>query len=530
MPPQQDYALIGNCETAALVSPQASIDWLAWPRFDSSSCFGALRGGQQNGFWRIAPQEKEARFTRHYLGPTPILETDIETATGTARITDFMPTKIRDSHVVRRVQGLTGEIAFLSEIRIRFDDGAVLPYVRRHGDNSLHFIAGPDRVTLRSAILHEAQDESYVGAFKLAAGENADFSLTYTPAFADAPRLLDPKIVIEQTERTWRTWSDRCTYDGPYAAAVTRALISLRALIYQPSGGIIAAAGPPFGEAADLRLCRLSGAHLSTCALLDAGYEVEAKAWRSFLLRAVAGEPAKLQSHYDTLGTRLAGPVAPLSLYGEIFIALCESRRRGLNLDPEDWNLESSLLNRIEEMCFGEVPDAGAHDTYTKSIALLAFERGIECIEKYGLSGPHDHWRKGGARLSEEICTKGFEPDIKLLSLCGGDQPPELDKHLRGTLAAIEKNYSIDGLMRHESQMAASLAASFHYVGALARIGRIAEAHKMFERLAALANDVGLMAEAYDFVGRRRIGPFPDTAAHVALVNAAYALMRAEKA
>ncbi len=525
MPPLQNHALIGNCETAALIGPNASIDWLAWPRFDSSSCFGTLHDGQPGGFWRIAPLEKAARFTRRYLGPTPILETEIETATGTARITDFMPTKIRDAHVVRRVQGLAGEIPFSSEIRIRFGDGATVPHVRRHGDDSLHFIAGPDRVTLRGSVAHERQGDTFVAAFKLSAGESMDFSLTYTPAYADPPRLLDPKFVAEQTERTWRAWIGRCTYDGPYADAVIRALITLRTLIYQPSGGIIATAGPPSGDAEDKRLCRLAGAHHGMCALLDAGYEIEAKAWRNFLLRAIAGEPAKLQSQYGIVGERLPSQAAPLQLYGDIFMALCEGRRRGLNLDPEDWSLESDLLRRIEDMCFGETQESCA-----KFTALVAFERGMESIEKYGCAGPLDHWRERHKQLVAEIDTLRVDADTRLLSLVDANILPKHDDRLRAWLAAIERNCLIDGLVHHDGNGAASLSASFHYVAALAHIGRVAEAHKIFERLAALRNDAGLLAETYDVKSGQLIGAFPDAAAHVALIEAAYALMSAEKA
>ena len=529
MPPLQDYALIGNCETAAFISTQASIDWLAWPRFDSASCFGALRDGPSGGFWRITPQDAEAQVTRHYLGPTPMLETEIETTTGRARITDFMPTKIRDSHVVRRVLGLAGEIAFTSEIRVRFNNGTTVPYVRRHGDDSLHFIAGPDRVTLRGSVAHEGQDETYVAAFKLSAGETVDFSLTYTPAYTDAPRLLDPKIVAEQTERTWRAWIGRCTYDGPYAETVIRALITLRTLIYQPSGGIIATAEPPSGDAEDKRLCRLAGAHLGMRALLDAGYEIEAKAWRNFLLRAIAGEPAKLRSRYGIIGERLAGPAAPLQLYGDIFLALSEGRRYGLHLDPEDWSLESEVLRRIEDMCEDMCFDA-TQESYGKFTALIAFERGMESIEKYGCAGPIDPWRECHRRLAAEINTLPVDADTRLLSLLDADNFLKHGDRLCASLAAIEQNCLIDGLVRYDGKEAVSLSTNFHYVAALAHIGRVAEAHKIFERAAALANDVGLFGDAYDFGSKQRIGMFPDTATHVALINAAYALARTEKA
>ncbi len=529
MPSVQDYALIGNCETAALVSPEASIDWLAWPNFDSPSCFGALSGTPDRGFWRIAPRDADARFTRHYRDPTPILETEIETTTGKARIIDFMPTKIRDSHVVRRVEGLAGEIALKSEFCIRFGNGTIKPFVRRHGDNSLHFIVGPDRATLRTTLVHDAHGEIYRGGFTLLAGETMDFSLTYTPAYADAPRLLDPAIVLEQTERTWQAWIGRCTYEGPYSEAVIRALISLRASIFQPSGAIVAAAGPPLGEAEDARFCRLSGAHLSMCALFDAGYEIEAKAWRNFLLRAIGGDAAQLQSRYGVTGERLAGEAAPLSLYCEVMIALCESRRRGLNLDPEDWNLECELLCQIEAMRFGKAQDGAAQDAYGNLIALLALDRGIEGIETFGLAGPRDHWRELRTRLSAEIDTQPFDADARLLSLFGPDLLPEQDKRLHDTLAAIEQSAMIDGLIRHRHKEVASVSASFAYVEALARDQRIGEAHKLFERLIALGNDLGLLAETYDVGTRRFAGSFPDTAAHVALINAAYAIMRAEQ-
>ncbi len=498
MPSLQDYALIGNCETAALISPEASIDWLCWPNFDSHSCFGALGGRPDHGFWRIVPQESGARFERRYRGPTPILETEIETATGRARVIDFMPTKIRDSHVVRRVEGLAGEIALKSEFCIRFGDAR--PFVRRHGDNSLHFIAGPDRATLRTPLVHEAHGaahgETYRGTFTLLAGETLDFSLTYTPSYADSPRLLDPAIVLDQTERTWRAWTGRCTYEGPYRDTVIRALITLRASIFQPAGSIVAAAGPS-DQANDMRLCRLEGAYLNTRALLDAGYEIEAKAWRNFLLRAIGGDSAQLQSRYGVTGAPAAGGAAALSLYGDVMIALCESRRRGLNLDPEDWHVECDLLQKIEAMLLGKIERAEAQDAYDRLMALAAFTRGVEAIERFGLSGPRDHWQGLCAELSAAIDAKAFDADPRLLFLTELDLLPDQEKRLDGLLAAIERSAMRDGLICTDGKTV-SLAASFAYVEALARVHRLEEAHRLFDRLCGLGNDLGLLAAAYD--------------------------------
>lgn len=471
----RDYALIGNCETAALVSPAASIDWLCWPNFDSPPCFNALTGG--TGFWRIAPQASDARFSRLYRGPTPILETEIATATGRVRITDFMPTKIRDSHVVRRIEGLAGDVALTSEICIAFADGARKPYVRRHGDNSLHFIAGPDRTVLRTVLVHEPQDNIWRGTFTIAAGATLEFSLTYNPSYADAPRLLDPAIVLDQTERTWRAWTSRCTYEGPYADQVMRALITLRASLFQPSGGIVGTIGPSI----DKRLCRLEDAHLAMRALLDTGYEIEAKLWRNFLLRAIGGHASDLRNAYEMTGAAAGGP-APLGIFGSVVIALCESRARGLNIDPEDWAFERALLDEMERQLAGAKADA--FDRTEIEIARRAYEQAIGNSKTFGLDAPRMRWQ---AR-ADELAVK-----------------------------AKEMNESSEG-------DSSALTQGFAKVAALADARKGPEAAKLFEELCACRNDLGLLAERHD---PKAAGSFPDTAAAVGLINAAFALARA---
>lgn len=475
---RRDYALIGNCETAALVSPAASIDWLCWPNFDSPPCFNALTGG--TGFWRIAPEARDARFSRLYRGPTPILETEIATATGKARITDFMPTKIRDSHVVRRIEGLAGEVALTSEIAIAFADGARKPYVRRHGDNSLHFIAGPDRAVLRTVLVHEPQDNIWRGTFTIAAGATLDFSLTYNPSYADAPRLLDPAIVLDQTERTWRAWTSRCTYEGPYADQVMRALICLRASLFQPSGGIVGTIGPSPNH----RLCRLESAHLAMRALLDTGYDIEAKLWRNFLLRAIGGNAGDLRSAYEMTGVAQGEP-ALLDIYGAVVIALCESRARGLNIDPEDWAFECALLDEMERRLAAE--KTTAFDRTEIAIARRAYEQAIGNSETFSLAAPCTRWQT----RADELAVKSKEMN---------DSP------------------------RDDSS---SLTQGFAKVVALAEAQKRDEATKLFEELCMNRNALGLLAEGNNGADN---SVFPDTAAHIGLINAAYALIQVTNA
>jgi GH15 family glucan-1,4-alpha-glucosidase len=516
MPPLHAYALIGNCETAALVSPQASIDWLCWPNFDSPSCFDAAAGGA--GFWRIAPQAGDARLTRQYRGPTPILETTIETATGKARIIDFMPTKIRDSHIVRRVEGLEGEIALSSEFRLRFCSGTSQPSLRRHGDNSLHFIAGPDRAVLRTKLVHDAHGdifngEIFLGRFTLVAGEALDFSLTYTPSYADSPRLLDATTVLEQTERTWRAWSGRALYEGAYKDQVMRALISLRASIFQPSGAIVAAVGPESG-AENPRVCRLDGAERSMRALLQAGYDMEAKAWRNFLLRAVAGDAAQLQSNYATSGAVAAPTPASLAVYAEIFLGFCEARKGGLNIDPEDWQNECALLRRIEAMADSEA----SKDPYSLMLMHAAFSHAITTRQNFGLEGSGDHWQALCGKFSgtTEPLGDAADPHVQFGTR---SEMPEQAKRL---LAAIETSAMHDGLVC--TGAIAPLAENFAAVEVLVQAQRHDEAHRLFARLCSFGNELGLLPAHYNVADKKSGGIFPDTAAHVGLINAAFAL------
>ncbi|ACB96942.1 glycoside hydrolase family 15 protein [Beijerinckia indica] len=594
----EDYALIGDCETAALVGRDGSIDWLCWPRFDSGACFAQLLGGPDNGRWLIAPGDPSARISRHYRDGTLILETLIETDEGAAIVIDCMPLKIRGSHVVRIVRGLRGTVKFKTEWIVRFEYGSIVPLIRRHEDGGLHAVAGPDRVILRTPVMLEPQGAdpraTYGAEFDVVAGESVDFTLSHVLSYADVLRPIDPEKALEQTDRTWTAWTGLGNWgkgtrgQEVWTPTIQRSLVTLRGLIFQRSGAIIAAPTTSLPEQLggtrnwDYRFCWLRDATFTLLALMNTGYTNEAVKWRSWLVRALGGEPSQVRILYSVGGERhqpesilpwLAGyegaqPVRigngaagqlQLDLYGEVLDALYQSRRHGLVQDDVDWPLQCALLTHLETIWrepddgIWEVRGGRQHFTYSKVMCWVAFDRGVKSIEQFGLPGPLDHWRDLRAMIHAEICEKAYDAEIGAFTQSYGSKLLDAstlllglvgflavdDPRLRGTVTAIERDLLRDGLVcRYNTNETLDglppgegvfLACSFWLVDNFILLGRIDEAKALFERLLSLANDLSLLSEEYDTTTHRLVGNFPQAFSHIALVNSACNLAHVAK-
>ena len=581
----EDYAVIADLQSAALVGNDGSIDWLCLPRFDSDACFAALLGTRDNGRWRIAPRGAVRAVRRRYREGTLVLETDFETATGEVTLIDFMPVSGRGTDLVRIVEGKRGRVELEMELVIRFAYGSAVPWVRAV-DQGILAIAGPDSLRLWTPVETRGADLATVASFTVGAGERVPFVLTWGPSHQGDPGHADPEQALAGTEQTWRGWADRCTVQGPYRALVQRSLITLKALTYGPTGGIVAAVTTSLPEQIggvrnwDYRICWLRDATFTLYSLLSAGYSEEARAWRGWLLRAAAGDPSQLQILYGLAGERrlpemelhwLSGyegsrPVRignaasrqlQLDVYGEVMDAMHLSRRAGL-ADEAEWALQRALMEYLETIWEG--PDEGIwevrgprqHFTHSKVMAWVAFDRAVKGIEQFGLEGPLERWRAVRDRIHAEVCSRGFdtaagsfvqayeskEIDASLLLLpLVGFLPPE-DPRIKGTVARVERELlrdgfvaryltrsGVDGLPPGEG---AFLACSFWLVDNYVLQGRMGEAKALFGRLAGLVNDVGLLAEEYDPVSRRQVGNFPQAFSHVSLVNSALNLTAAE--
>jgi GH15 family glucan-1,4-alpha-glucosidase len=584
----EDYALIGDCQTAALVGRDLSIDWLCLPRFDSPACFANLVGSEENGRWVIEPVDSAAKITRCYRGHTLILETTIETKDGVAVVSDFMPTRTLGRHLIRLVRGVSGSVKLRTELIIRFEYGSVVPWVRRCDDGSLQAVAGPERLVLRASTRLHPHGRTHVGEFTVIAGETTDFTLSFGVSYEDVPKAIDPYAALEQTERSWDAWSKPFEGAGEWSEAVIRSLLTLRAMIFQPSGGIVAAPTTSLPEQLggsrnwDYRFCWLRDATFTLLALMNGGYADEATRWRAWLIRALGGEPALVQVLYGLGGERCipertlpwlsgyggatpvrAGNAAAgqlqLDIYGEVIDAFYQSRKRRLVTDAADWMLQIELLKHLETIW--ELPDEGIwevrgprrHFTYSKIMAWVAFDRAVKSIEEFGFVGPLDHWRHLRQHIHDDICAKGFDPeqgtftqsygakvlDASLLMMALVGFLPPSDKRVRGTVDAIERCLMVDGLVcRYDTRMAgdglpegegAFLACSFWLVDNLVLLGRLEDARGLFERLLALRNDLGLLSEEYDPAAKCLVGNFPQAFSHIALINSAYNLARAAK-
>lgn len=586
--PIEDYALLGDCETAALVSRGGSIDWLCWPRFDSGACLAALVGTRDNGRWLIEATAADARVTRQYRENTLILETRIDTPDGAATLIDFMPPRGRNSAIVRLVRGERGSVPMRTELILRFDYGRTVPWVTRLSDGALRAIAGPDMVVLHTPVTVTGKDLTTVGEFEVSAGAIVPFVLTHGVSHLPPPDAIDPQSSLEGTERFWKQWAAQCQSEGEWADAVRRSLITLKALTYAPTGGIVAAPTTSLPERIggarnwDYRFCWLRDATLTLLALMNAGYYDEARAWRDWLLRAAAGAPAQLQIMYGLAGERrlteheldwLPGyegsrPVRigndahdqlQLDVFGEVMDALHQARKGGLDGREDDVNFQRALLEHLESVWeradqgIWEVRGEPRHFTYSKVMAWVALDRGIRAAESFGLDGPIDRWRAIRSAIHDQVCARGFdaqkgsfvrsygskELDASLLLLPTTGFLPADDPRVRGTIEAVERRLFVDGyLHRYDTRTAedglpagegAFLACSFWLADAYTLLGRVDDARRLFERLLALRNDVGLLAEEYDTGARRLVGNFPQAFSHVALVNTAHNLGRPTK-
>ncbi|HVD13873.1 MAG TPA: glycoside hydrolase family 15 protein [Actinomycetota bacterium] len=584
--PIEDYAIIGDTHTAALVSREGSIDWLCLPRFDSPACFTALLGDHRHGRWLISPVGEVLDLQRRYRGDTLVLETEFRTAEGTVRLVDCMPPRQEDPDVARVVEGVHGRVRMRMELVIRFDYGSIVPWVR-HRDNAIQAIAGPDSVWLRTPVPIRGRNLTTVAEFDVAEGERVPFMLTWHLSHRPAPRAIDPVRAVRDTERWWRQWVGQLDYDGGWREAVTRSLLTLKALTYGPTGGVVAAPTTSLPEALggvrnwDYRYCWLRDATFTLDALMQAGMQAEAEAWREWLLRAVAGSPEQTQILYGVAGERrmderelewLPGyegstPVRTgnaavrqfqLDVYGEVMDALHLARQTGIPSDEPSWDLQRALMDFLEsnwrepDEGIWEVRGPRRHFTHSKVMAWAAVDRAVKAVEFYGQDGPLDRWRALRDTIHSEVLERGFDPELgTFVQFYGAKQTdasllmiplvgflPASDRRMRGTVATIERELCPDGLvLRYAPDGSESvdglpagegtfLACSFWLADNLALLGRHDEARELFERLLDLRNDVGLLAEEYDSKTGRLLGNFPQAFSHVALVNTARQLSR----
>jgi GH15 family glucan-1,4-alpha-glucosidase len=582
--PIEDYAIIGDTHTAALVSREGSIDWLCLPRFDSPACFAALLGEREHGRWLIAPAGAVRSVQRRYRGDTLVLETEFRTSTGTVRLVDCMPPRQADPDVARVVEGVSGRVRMRMELVIRFDYGSIVPWVRQR-DGALQAVAGPDSVWLRTPVETSGQNLTTVAEFEVAEGDAVPFMLTWHLSHRPAPRVIDPVKAIRETEKWWHRWAGQLSYEGGWREAVTRSLLTLKALTYGPTGGIVAAATTSLPEALggvrnwDYRYCWLRDATFSLDALMMAGLQEEAEAWREWLLRAVAGSPGQTQILYGVAGERridereldwLPGyegsrPVRignaavqqfQLDVLGEVMDALHLARQTGIPPDEPAWDLQLALMDYLEsnwrepDEGIWEVRGPRRHFTHSKVMAWAAVDRAIRAVEFYDQEGPLERWRALRAEIHSEVLERGYDPELgcfvqyygarhtdgSLLMIPLVGFLPATDRRVRGTVAVIERELSPDGLvLRYASDNAEEvdglpagegtfLACSFWLADNLALMGRRDEARELFEHLLDLRNDVGLLAEEFDPKTGRLLGNFPQAFSHVALVNTARAL------
>ncbi|HKU06013.1 MAG TPA: glycoside hydrolase family 15 protein [Bradyrhizobium sp.] len=585
----EDYGLIGDCETAALVGRDGSIDWLCWPAFDSDACFAALLGTSRNGRWLIAPGGEIRRTSRRYRDGSLIMETRFEIDEGVVDLVDFMPPRGKASDVVRLVRGARGRVKMRMELVIRFGFGSDIPWVRKSEDGTaLLAICGQDMTVLRTPVTTRGENMTTVADFEVGEGETVPFVLTYGPSHIAVPAPIDPIKALQECEAFWAEWSSRYTYEGDHRDLVLRSLITLKAQTFAPTGGIVAAPTTSLPEKLggrrnwDYRFCWLRDATFTLLALMNSGYTEEALAWHSWLLRAVAGSPALMQIMYGIWGQRRlleweagwldgyegAKPVRvgnaahaqlQLDVYGELIDALHQARMAKLKLDEVSWSMECVVLQHLAGIW--DQPDhgiwerrgEGKHYVFSKVMCWVAFDRGIKSAEKFGFKAPVEKWRTLREIIHEDVCDKGFDReldsfvesygskmlDASLLLLPSiGFLPPE-DPRIRGTIAAIERHLMRDGfVLRHDPREpideqqpieGAFLACTLWLADAHVLAGNTAKAQTLFDRVAHVANDLGLLAEEYDTGAKRQTGNFPQALTHIALINTAHNLSDAKR-
>jgi GH15 family glucan-1,4-alpha-glucosidase len=581
----EDYAFLSDTQTAALVSRDGCVDWLCLPRFDSGACFASLLGTSDNGHWRFWPKEKIERTTRRYRGDALILETEIETKDGAVRLIDFMPPRGENPDIIRIVEGIRGEVAMQMELIIRFDYGRTIPWVRT-GHGGLEAIAGPNGLILRTSVKTRGKDLTTVAEFTVKKGERVPFVLTWFASHSEPPKKVTPDHALRDTERYWKKWATRCHPETPWHDAVVRSLIVLKGLTFAPTGGIVAAATTSLPEEIggvrnwDYRYCWLRDATFTLVALVGAGYHDEAKSWREWLLRAIAGSADQMQIMYGVRGERrleefeipwLSGyenskPVRignaasnqfQLDVYGEVLGTMYRGHQAGIENRETDWRLQVALINFLEsnwnkpDQGIWEVRGGPKHFTHSKMMAWVAFDRAVKLVEECGCTatGNVGRWKKIRDQIHAEVCARGFSTkekaftqfygsdalDASLLMMPLAGFLPFTDKRVRGTIEAIERELMRDGfVLRYRPEEegvdglpggeGVFLPCSFWLASCLHRIGRETEGRELFERLLGVRNDLGLLSEEYDPIGKRQLGNFPQAFSHVALVNAAQIL------
>ena len=590
MAPIEDYALIGDLQTAALVSRHGAVDWLCLPRFDSGAVFAALLGSPENGQWTMRPAGDFRSVARRYLGDTLVLETELENDDGSVRLVDFMPPRETKPDVVRIVEGVRGQVEMEMELVIRFDYGDIVPWVR-NVEGTLVAIAGPDAVALRTPVELEGRDLRTHASFTVAEGDRVPFVLTWFPSNEPVPTPVEPDVALQDTRSYWEEWAERCTYYGRWHDSVHRSLLTLKALTYAPTGGIVAAPTTSLPEALggvrnwDYRYCWLRDATLTLLALLRAGYIEEARSWRDWLLRAIAGSPEDIQIMYGVAGERrltelqlpwLSGyegaqPVRigngasnqlQLDVYGEVVEALYRARARGLEPSDDSWRLTSKIIDWLEsgwqqeDEGIWEVRGPRRHFTHSKVMAWVAFDRAVKMVEQIGREGNADRWRACREDVRQDVLNSGFNPDVgTFVQYYGSDRLdaslllmplvgflPATDERVVATVEAIRRdllrdgfveryradaeNVDVDGLPPGEGVF---LPCSFWLVAVLAQQGKHDEAIELYERLLSLRNDVGLISEEYDPESKRLVGNFPQAFTHLALVETAFSLEKAAR-
>lgn len=591
----EDYALIGDCQSAALVCKGGSIDWLCFPRFDSPACFAAMLGTGDHGRWLLAPAAPTTNVTRRYRPGTMVLETTFETADGAILVTDFMPPRaasadlgVAPAAVVRIVRGVRGKVDVRTELVVRFEYGSVVPWVRRADERGCGIVAtaGPDTLVLRSDVPLHGEDFHTVAEFAVGEGEEVAFCLSWHPTYEEPGAAVEPAAALASTVAFWEEWSGRSTYRGPWADAVNRSLLTLKAMTYAPTGGIVAAATTSLPEQLggsrnwDYRLCWLRDATFALYALMVGGYTEEASAWRTWLINAVAGTPEDLQIMYGLAGerrlTELELPWLPgyenskpvrtgnaaydqrqLDVYGEVMAALYAARKAGLPADGDAWRVQRAVARFVEDAWrepdngIWEVRGPRRHFTHSKVMAWVALDRAVKEVETHGFSGDVDRWRTVRDAIRDEVMAKGFNPAVNAFTqYYGSDQPDAsllmlplvgfvdaADPKMVGTVDLIRRKLTHKGLIYRyacdtgvdglEGDEGVFLLCTFWLADVLAMRGDVAEATEIFERLLSLQNDVGLLSEQYDPVKQRQLGNVPQAFSHVGLINTAKRLAAA---